>query len=236
MPMTRENSIDEPQATVKKDSTFTLAQRAYDVLKQEILSGRIEEGQFLDVDTILSRYGIGRTPFREACQRLSQEKLLDVVPRRGLIIPELSIREIRNLLEARVMIEPAIAALAAVRRTDEELLELEKIDQSFKAIPMSETNYSKIVAANCEFHRTIGTMAHNRELATVGNSLLERMIRVSTLQLRTIQNDEFRELHAEIIDAIRSQDAEAARSAVKRDILHGQFDLFGPNSITAAIP
>src|SRR5438270_14399 len=68
----------------------TLADRAYRELKHDILHGAFPEGSFLAEAEVLRRYRIGRTPFREACNRLSNEQLLAAVARRGYYVPELS--------------------------------------------------------------------------------------------------------------------------------------------------
>jgi DNA-binding GntR family transcriptional regulator len=87
-------------------------------MKHAILRGELPEGSFLVELQILTRYGIGRTPFREACNRLHNEQLLEVVPRRGYLVPELSFRGVRDLLEARILIEGMAAELAARRKTE----------------------------------------------------------------------------------------------------------------------
>jgi DNA-binding GntR family transcriptional regulator len=91
----------------------TLAGRAYRLLKHAIVRGELPEGGFLVESEILARYGIGRTPFREACNRLHNEQLLEVVPRRGYLVPELTFRGVRDLLEARILIEGMGGELAA---------------------------------------------------------------------------------------------------------------------------
>src|SRR5207248_9046269 len=85
-----------------------LAERAYACIKEGIVRGEIEERGFLSEKEIMRRYRIGRTPFREACNRLHHEHLLEVVPRRGYLVPEMSLQEVRDLFELRVLVEGAI--------------------------------------------------------------------------------------------------------------------------------
>ncbi len=93
----------------------TLVEHAYRLMKHAILRGELPEGSFLREAEILARYEIGRTPFREACNRLHNEQLLEVVPRRGYFVPELSFRAVRDLLETRIVLEGIAAELAALR-------------------------------------------------------------------------------------------------------------------------
>ncbi len=109
----------------------TLTEKAYQCIKEGIVRGEIEEGVFLSEKQIMKRYQIGRTPFREACNRLHHEQLLEVVPRRGYLVPQMSLQEVRDLFEVRVLVEGAIAELAAVRATEREIEELAQLaDQS----------------------------------------------------------------------------------------------------------
>jgi len=62
----------------------TLTEEAYEVIKRGIQRGEIGEGAFLSEGEVRRKYGIGRTPFREACNRLHHEQLLEVVPRGAL--------------------------------------------------------------------------------------------------------------------------------------------------------
>src|SRR5262249_22050266 len=92
----------------------TLSDQAYETIKRGILQGEFEEGTFLSAPEVMERYGIGRTPFREACNRLHHERILEVVPRRGYLIPEISFRAVRDLFEVRFVLEVIVAELAAL--------------------------------------------------------------------------------------------------------------------------
>src|SRR6266566_6798413 len=83
-------------------SKDTLTEKAYLCIKEGIVRSEIEEGVFLSEKEIMKRYQIGRTPFREACNRLHHEHLLEVVPRRGYLVPQMSLQEVRDLFEVRV--------------------------------------------------------------------------------------------------------------------------------------
>src|SRR5260370_13346461 len=95
----------------------TLTEKVSLCIKEGIVRREIEEGVFLSEKEIMKRYQIGRTPFREACNRLHHEHLLEVVPRRGYLVPQMSLQEVRDLFEVRVLVEGAMAELAAVRAT-----------------------------------------------------------------------------------------------------------------------
>src|SRR5437899_11598484 len=93
----------------------TLTEKAYLCIKEGIVRGEIEEGVFLTEKEIMKRYRIGRTPFREACNRLHYEHLLEVVPRRGYLVPQMCLQEVRDLFALRVRVEGGVAELAPIR-------------------------------------------------------------------------------------------------------------------------
>ena len=109
----------------------TQTEKAYAALKKAIMQGEIEEGDFLSETQIMRQYGIGRTPYREACNRLHHEGLLQVVPRHGFLVPEMSFHTVREFFEVRLILEDAIAQLAAARASDAEIKDLETIAVEF---------------------------------------------------------------------------------------------------------
>jgi DNA-binding GntR family transcriptional regulator len=206
---------------------LTQSERAFHLLKSEILKGQIAEGVFLNVDSLLLQYDIGRTPFREACQRLHLEQLVDWVPRRGLMVRELTLRDVRDLLETRVIVEREIGALAAIRRSDDEIAALAAIGDEIQALKIVPQNLDQLIEFNMRFHDQLGVMSRNRELAAISRSLLERMMRISYLQLRQMIGDRLpTDLHGEIVRGIRDRNPHCTREAVLKDILHGQSSLF----------
>jgi GntR family transcriptional regulator, rspAB operon transcriptional repressor len=213
----------------KKKETGTLAEQAYRLLKQAILRGEFAEGAFLSEADITARFKIGRTPFREACNRLHNEQLLEVVPRRGYLVPEMSFRTVRDLLETRLILEGSLAELAAQRATPPEVAELERLYKATVQQAKAKTNLDDHVQANTDFHLQIARLAHNRELETLLRGVLERSTRLFYLIVRSSATPErdAEDLLKPIVDAIRKKNAKAAHQAVIRDITHGQMNVLG---------
>jgi DNA-binding GntR family transcriptional regulator len=217
-------------AKVKRDETpGTLADRAYRMLKHGILHGEFPEGSFLRETEILPRYSIGRTPFREACNRLHNEQLLAVVPRRGYFVPELSFRGVRDLLETRIILEGIAAELAALRAEPPEVDQLERYyEEALKAARSNQT-LDALIESNQRFHSQIASMSHNRELENLLRGVLERSIRLVYLAAsssRQVPKD-VETLLKPVVNAIRRKDATAAHRAVTADITHGQLNALG---------
>jgi DNA-binding GntR family transcriptional regulator len=207
----------------------TATEKAYHLIKRAILLGEIREGSFLSEAEIRRKYEVGRTPFREACNRLHNERLLEVVPHRGYFVPELSFRSVREIFEARLILEAAIAGLAASRAEPNQLRELKAIQKRLLSCTDSRSGFEEIVAANTEFHLCLASMTQNRELYVLASHILEQTVRLSYLEYRTAGFDKplTRKLHEPILDAIGKRDPAAAREAVLNDISQAQAVTIG---------
>jgi len=95
----------------------SLSQQAYDCIKQKIVSLALPPGKVIDEANLREELGLGRTPIREALQRLALEKLVVIVPRRGMFVTEIGITDLQQLFEARLVLECLATRLAAQRGT-----------------------------------------------------------------------------------------------------------------------
>ncbi len=221
-----------PHALTKPPVRSTQAERAYRLLKHGILHGEFPEGSFLNESQILAGNSVGRTPFREACNRLHNEQLLEVVPRRGFFVPELSFRNVRDLLELRILLEGMAAELAAHRATPGEI---DTLDRHYKLALRSareKSDLDALIEANQQFHLQIARMTQNRELEILLRGILERSVRLVYLAAsgsREIPRD-IETLLKPVLSAIKKRDAPAAHRAIVADITHGQLSALGQNS------
>lgn len=202
----------------------TQTERAYTTLKQLILSGDIVEGTFLSETDIMARLAIGRTPYREACNRLHHEGLLQVVPRRGYYVSEMSFHSVCDLFEVRCILEDAVAQLAALRATDEEIDALEVL--AARSLPAGKTraDFTQFIQANADFHLSLARTTRNRDLVDHLARNLECTERLMYIELRAgrFHDSEFRSLHGDIVKALKTRDVEAVRQAVWADITEAQ--------------
>ncbi len=95
-----------------------LADRAYEELRDRLVTLQIKPGEPIDEDRLGGELEMGRTPIREAIKRLSLENLVTVFPRRGTFAAEINIKDLAQITEVRAVLEARAAALAAERLTD----------------------------------------------------------------------------------------------------------------------
>lgn len=98
----------------------SLTQRAYRKLEELIVTLQLRPGEVLSETALAQRLEIGRTPIREALQRLAREGLVVILPRRGILVSELDVRRQLKLLELRRELERLMARAASRRATKEE--------------------------------------------------------------------------------------------------------------------
>src|SRR5579864_9362662 len=99
----------------------SLSERAYEHIKELILSLELKPGQYVNEHELCTLTGTGRMPVHQAVHRLMSEGLLHVMPRKGIIIARESLNEVLAAMEARAAVEPNIAALAAERAKPEHI-------------------------------------------------------------------------------------------------------------------
>ncbi len=207
---------------MKKTKT-TQTEKAYLALKRAILQGDIEEGSFLSESEMMSRYAVGRSPYREACNRLHHEALLQVVPHHGYLLPEMSFHSVCELFEVRLMLEDAVAQLATTRATERDTNELERLVKESFSSEKSQA-ISQFVAAHTRFHLSLARASKNKRLVELVKQTLENTERLMYIEVCSsgARDTDFRSSHEPILAALKQRDGEAVRKAVWNDIVEGQ--------------
>ena len=212
--------------------SVSLAETAYLQLKERILTLQLRPGMFLNELALSEMLGIGRMPVHQAVQRLKVEGLVEVIPRKGLVIRPDSLKDMLSLLEARLALEPNITALAAERASKEQIVALKKIVMDSKRI-VKQTERMSFMSLDRAFHALIGDAAGNKILADAQRPLHERSELI--WHLRVMREDGLvvnQREHMNIFTAIAERDANAARKAMEdhlhslhNRILDGSMDL-----------
>jgi DNA-binding GntR family transcriptional regulator len=206
-------AVAKPQAKVKK---IPLTHEAYESLKRNILIGVFSPGQYLNETIIADRLKIGRTPVHQALQRLQLEGLVKVVPRKGIIIQHDSVRQIIEILNARIMIEPILVQQAAQNATAEDITELEE------TLVRSKRNGSvdALIDQDRAFHAKLIRLAGSKILSDFVKTLHERSVRYLMLQMWHTSEASTRadDDHRAIVAALRKNDGAAAARSMRRHL------------------
>jgi len=200
-----------PDPEAGEDASLT--ERAYRMLEELISTLQLPPGSALSELALSQRLGIGRTPIREALQRLVRDGLVVVLPRRGVLVSEINLRTQLRLLEVRRVLEKLMAGLAAERATEGERREFAEIAAAMRRAAEQEDDIS-FMRLDGSFNQLIAQAARN-EFAMRSMGLMHGLSRrfwylhykqVADLPLAA-------RLHADVADAIARRDAEAAEKA-----------------------
>ena len=192
-----------------------LSEQAYSQLRDMIVRLDFAPGDVLREDALQERLGLGRTPIREALQRLAREHFITVIPRRGMFVSGIDVSELSMLFETRTVLEPYAARLAAARGTDDHW------------VRMADALDGVSNAAGNEDLMTIDRLGHEIMWEAAGNRFL-----VDTLDMLYAQSDRLWHLyladvadmshaveeHGETMDALRSGDGERAGELTEEHI------------------
>jgi len=152
-----------------------MTDRAYAELEEMIVTLRLEPGTVLSEAVLAKLLKIGRTPIREALQRLSRDGLVNIMPRRGILVSEINLHSQLRLLEVRRELERLMARAAAERASDEERTKFSTIADSMKRASL-EADDMAFMRLDQEFNALISTSARN-EFASRSMGLMHGLSR-----------------------------------------------------------
>jgi DNA-binding GntR family transcriptional regulator len=190
----------------------------FTTLRDAIIVGELRPGERLMEVKLAEKMGVSRTPVREAIRKLELEGLVDMIPRKGAHVADLSVKDIVDVLEVRASLDGLAALLAAERITDEEIDELNHVNSQFVSFLQKE-NLQGSIKKDVEFHEIIYRSSRNEKLIQIVSNLREQVQRFRVIYLKDYVNPkELEKEHKDIIDAICSKDSELSRKVAQNHI------------------
>ena len=189
------------------------AEYAYRELKRQILMLEIAPGQLLNEAQLMQRLCVGRTPIREAIQRLATEKLVVANPRQTAFAAPILAQELAEIVEMRLVLEVPAARMAAERGSAQERAELQAACESFRQHAAADDRPG-ILFGDAAIHSLIASMSRNSFLVDASERLASFCHRVWCLSVQNAGRDEaFVHCHDELTRTICAGDVEAAGRA-----------------------
>jgi DNA-binding GntR family transcriptional regulator len=203
-----------PEPELDSGMRSSLAERAYVRLRDEIIRVELPPGTLLREDEVRRRLGIGRTPFREAVQRLKRDGFVTILPRRGTLVSEINITDLAAIYEVRKRLESWASRLAAERANGADHREAQELIGELGEL-REEDGSEALLALDQRIHRFVYRCAKNSFLAETldqYHNLSLRILHVAmvrypalTPQLNDVVHDQ-----RIVLDAIDRGDAETA--------------------------
>lgn len=191
---------------------------AYDYIKPKIIFCELKPGDILDEKKIIEELGFSRTPIREAISELAEEKLVTIMPRRGIVVTQISLKDVEDMLNARALLEPYIFQAAFPNVEKDALLEMKhKLEEmiAHKKVKMDSLEED----FDYSFHMYFAQKANNQYLYRMMHLLMTHSQRIRCFSTMHEERyiDSYKE-HIEIIDEILSGDEEKVMEVVRKHI------------------
>ncbi|MDQ4490929.1 GntR family transcriptional regulator [Sinomonas sp. ASV486] len=197
----------------------TLAEHAYLELRERIIDMRLRPGSALDEEELMRELGVGRTPMREAVKRLESDRMLTVYPRRGTIVSDVNIKDLRAISDARRVLEAFAARRAAEQVTDEDRVLLRAcLDDLARD---GATSNLDAMDVDERIHRTVYTIMRNTYVeATLLQyfNLSQRMWNFVLAGLAPITANVHE--HTDLLTAIMDGDPDRAAALAEQHVTH----------------
>jgi GntR family transcriptional regulator, rspAB operon transcriptional repressor len=207
-----------PRKPVAPKGGKLLRTDAYERILMAIIIGEIEAGSRVDEQQLIKQFSLGQAAVRDALFRLDLEGLVERHARIGTRVAELSLRELQDVYEARLLLESYAAALAATRGTPEDFAAIRAaFDDHADAV--SRRDIVRLVEIDRQFHRTLAATSKNRQIESALRRLHNNACRFWCFGLQRASLEEMhlqRQYHLDIVDAMEAKDLPAIERTIRR--------------------
>ena len=219
--------MDGVESSMQRSSTYAvsrsvLADQIYNALLQWLMDGRLQPGDRVSIDGMAREFNVSPTPVREALARLESTGMVAREAMRGYRVPPLPTeKQIADLMDVRMTIEPRMAELACASRDDTFLEELEVAVADLRSTPSGPrfNDYRDYLEADERFHRLIATQCGNDYMLRAYDSLGGHVQRFRLFSGLGVTDAEFAVAeHAHILDAIRAGDCKEAAQRMRAHV------------------
>ncbi|WP_420627939.1 GntR family transcriptional regulator [Candidatus Leptofilum sp.] len=201
----------------------SLSEQAYELIRQKIVTLALPPSSVVDEGQLQEELNLGRTPIREALKRLELERLVNIIPRRGIFVTPINLTDLQRLYEMRLELECMATKLATTRGTANHWQEMEYVLK--QAYPPGNISPEQLIAIDDQCHRIIYKAADNQFLEQTLMALYPLSLRMWNVALdklgdnkeKVVKHEHIVE-HEQIMAALREG---AATEAVA--LMHGHI-------------
>ena len=189
-------------------------------IRDSITRGKLKPGERLWEPVVAEQLGVSRTPIREAFLQLESEGLVEVMPRKGAIVSDVSVKNAEELYIVRSVLEGLAARLTSEKITDELICGLKDINEKLIEYVKEESdNFIEITKLNNEFHDIINRSSCNDKLCQTIDVLRKQTMRYNYIYLSTLLRLKVSvKEHEEIIEFLSKKNAEESEKFMRKHI------------------
>ena len=196
----------------------SLGELAYQRIKELIISLELPPASVIDEAQLMSTLDLGRTPIREALQRLAWEHLIVIAPRRGMFVADINLSDLQRIFEVRVELEGCAARLAAERATPEQIAEMTGLIVNAEAILQAGQPRS-LIDLDHRAHQLVARAAHNAYLEDTLERMFTHTLRLWLVSLHKVGRlPEMIAEHRSVVAAIQARDGREAERVMRAHV------------------
>lgn len=218
MALSKQNLPGEPKRSApslrRRPPRQSLRDAAYEAIKHSIITCKFKPGECINEAAVSALLGFGRTPVNRALDRLAHEDMVEVIPRKGVIVKPVVLHEVFQMVDVRLINEVHCARLAAERADNTHIEKLgEVVNRARRSL--SEGRVQTMMLLDREFHLILASATRNAEFIEVLRRLGERSLRFWFISFTVPEQVSLQEQHEEIYAAIRDHDQDGAERAMR---------------------
>jgi DNA-binding GntR family transcriptional regulator len=199
-------------------------EKVYNFIKANIINYDYPPGYNLNLNQLSELLGVSPTPIKDALFRLAGEGLVEIAPRKGTYVKDVTLEDIHEILQVRIILETAAVEAIAASLTDEQLLRFEELLRQMIAVRVGENDvasYKAYMERDSEFHVLFFQIMGNQRLLNIYRNLNAhiQIVRFRLLDRRGKKNVTTDQEHAVILEALRERNPAKAKEAVRRHLL-----------------
>lgn len=198
-----------------------LSEKACRLIKQKVITLELPPSAVIDEQVLMRELNLGRTPIREALQRLDMEGLVNIVPRRGTFVNDISITDLQKIFELRIVLEGFCARLAARRITEDQIDRMESILRDLEEV--QDGDHRALMLIDKGFHSLLYASAGNEFMAETLDRLYDLSLRLWHLVLTRLDDVRLAvEQHRSVLNALKEGDEAEAEALIQAHIVDFQ--------------
>jgi DNA-binding GntR family transcriptional regulator len=201
--------------------TVSLKKYAYLEIKTKIVNCIYAPGSILNENALASDLSISRTPIREALNQLHRDGLIRILPKKGILVSDITITDLSQIYQVRLEMEPFVARIAGPYLNGQDLLHFREL-----FMKQSENDNSQQLEADTAFHGYLAKACNNKYISGLMDKVLNDNKRVMISTQNKVRIENSRDEHVKVIDLLLVGDYEAAGAALRNHIANCRDSAF----------
>lgn len=200
-----------------------LRDRAYAIIKRKILSCEYPPSSYINESSLIGQVGASRTPIREAMTKLENEGLVQIIPKKGILVSPVSLNEVNDIYQTRKLIEPFIIRTQVGTADKDQLRDYRARYEE----AIHENDFDRLIQFDDSFHHLLYQNCRNRYLIQLLGLVYDQNIRIRVLTGKVAMRlEETYKEHLKILDHVLADDLESAATAMVEHLENSQKAAF----------